>query len=259
MSLTKRKLAGLIFECKEIKKKNTFANKFEDIRIPNQILIKPSKINEHIDKKDDRTKENHMSNKLTNFRFHSNKAISLENSMDLLNKNKECNEDKGKHKSKSKINIKEENNQIKSLNKNELFLLDKKNKLGVSTPFQIKEIPNEVKKRKYKKAEPIFPFYYFFFDYFLDKLIYPQKFFCLHSSYFTVYNFMCRIYDISTHIILFKHFNLLNILVKKIYENEDLSASKPLKKINIRDKKIVEKLNNDLRGRQSILFSNNLI
>ena len=70
---------------------------------------------------------------------------------------------------------------------------------------------------------------------------------------------MCRIYDISTHIILFKHFNLLNILVKKIYENEDLSASKPLKKINIRDKKIVEKLNNDLRGRQSILFSNNLI
>ena len=70
---------------------------------------------------------------------------------------------------------------------------------------------------------------------------------------------MGRIYDISTHIILFKHFNLLNILVKKIYENNDLTGSKSFKKINIRDKKIVEKLNDDLRGRKSILFSNNLI
>ena len=259
MSLTKRRLAGLIFESKEIKRKSNFANKFEDIRLPNEILIKPSKINEHINKKDNITKEKHISNKPTNFRFYSNKEVSLENSMDLINKNKECNEDKGKHKTKSKMNLKEENNPIKLLNKKEFFLLDKNNKLGVSAPFQIKEIPIEVRKRNYKKAEQLFPYYYFFFDFFLDKLIYPQKFFCLHSSYLTVYNFMGRIYDISTHITLFKHFNLLNILVKKIYENNDLTGSKSFKKINIRDKKIVEKLNDDLRGRKSILFSNNLI
>ena len=70
---------------------------------------------------------------------------------------------------------------------------------------------------------------------------------------------MGRIYDISTHIILYKHFNLLNILVKKIYENDNLPPSKPLTKINISDEKVVEKLNNDLRGRKSIIFSNNLI
>ena len=70
---------------------------------------------------------------------------------------------------------------------------------------------------------------------------------------------MGRIYDISTHIILFKHFNLLNILVKKIYENDDLPPSKPFKKINISDEMIIQKLNDDLKGRKSILFSNNLI
>ena len=264
MSSTKRKLAGLIFECKEIKNKSIFTNKFEDINknnnMANEMLIKPPKINENISKKNDIIKEKHISNKLTNFRFYSNKEVSLENSMDFINKNKECNkENKEKDKSKSILDLKEENNPIKLLNKKGLLLLGKNNSLSVSAPFHIKEISIESKKTRHKKVEHIFPYYYFFLDFFLDKLIYPQKFFCLHSSYFTVYNFMCRIYDISTHIILFKHFNLLNILVKKIYESEDLSQSKQFKKINISDEKIIKKLNDDLKGRKSILFSNNLI
>ena len=260
MSSTKRRLAGLIFEYKEIKKNNIAMNKFEDIKRPNKMIIKPSKINKYSNKNNDIMEEKNMRNKLTNFRFYSNKEIALDNSMDLINKNKECNkEDKGKEKSKSKLNLKEEKTPIKSLNKKELLLLDKSNKSAVSAPFQIKEVPIEIKKLKYKKVVHIFPYYYFFLDFFLDKLIYPQKFFCLHSSYFTVYNFMGRIYDISTHIILFKHFNLLNMLVKKIYENDDLPPSKPFKKINLNDEEIVEKLNNDLRGRKSIIFSNNLI
>ena len=260
MSSTKRKLAGLIFESKEIKKNTIFTNIFEDINrnnnMANEILIKPSKVNEHIYNRD----EKNMSNKLTNFRFYSNKEVSLENSMDFINKNKESNkENKEKGNSKSIMDLKEENNPIKLLNKKELLLLGKNNSLKVSPSLHIKEIPIEAKKSKHKKVEHIFPYYYFFLDFFLDKLIYPQKFFCLHTSYFTVYNFMCRIYDISTHIILFKHFNLLNILVKKIYESEDLSPSKPFRKINIKDEKIVKKLNDDLKGRKSILFSNNLI
>jgi hypothetical protein len=260
MSSTKRQLAGLIFESKEIKKKNIVMGKFEDIKMPNEMVIKPSKINKYSNKNNNITKEKNMRNKLTNFRFYSNKEVALDNSMDLINKNKECNkENKREDKSKSNLNLKEENIPIRSFNKKELLLLDKCNKSPVSAPFQIKEMPIENKKLRYKKVEHIFPYYYFFLDFFLDKLIYPQKFFCLKSSYFTVYNFMGRIYDISTHIILFKHFNLLNILVKKIYENDDLPPSKPFKKININDKKVVEKLNNDLRGRKSILFSNNLI
>jgi hypothetical protein len=259
MSSTKRKLAGLIFEYKKIKKQNSFMNKFEDIKMPNEKLIRPSKINEYNNKKNDKTKENYMKNKLINFRFYSNKEINFDNSMDFINKNKECKrEDKGKDKSKSHLNLREENNPIKLLNKKELLSLDKNNKLTVSAPFQIKDFPFEDKRQKYKKVEHIFPYYYFFLDLFFDKLIYPQKFFCLQSSYFTVYNFMGRIYDISTHIILFKHFNLLNILVKQIYENDDFPPNKPFRKINITDEKIMEKLNDDLRGRKSILFSKNL-
>ena len=267
MSSTKRKLAGLIFEFKETKKKNVFTNKFEDIgrnnnnNIHNEKIIRPSKNNEYINKRGDITREKHNSNKITNFNFYSNKELSFENSMDYINKNKECNkEGKGKEdKTKSIVKLREENNPIKVLNKKELYLLDKKISRRVSAPFQIREIPFEGQKLKKKKIVHIFPYYYFFFDFFLDKLIYPQKFFCLHRSYFTVYNFMGRIYDISTHIILYKHFNLLNILVKKIYESDDLPPNKPLAKINISDEKVVEKLNNDLRGRKSIIFSNNLI
>ena len=131
--------------------------------------------------------------------------------------------------------------------------------LGISDPFQIKENPMGTKNSKQKKVKYIFPYYYFFLDVFLDKLIYPQKFFCLHPTYFTVYNFMCRIYDISTHIILFKHFNLLNNIVKNMQEKEENCQHKIPNKINISDKKIVDKINCDLKSRKSILFSNNLI
>ena len=84
----------------------------------------------------------------------------------------------------------------------------------------IKEQPKKVdKKKKEKKDIYIFPYYYFFLDCVFDNLIFPQKFFCMQKAYFTVYNFMCQIYDISTHIILFKQFNLLNnIMLEKIYE-----------------------------------------
>ena len=71
---------------------------------------------------------------------------------------------------------------------------------------------------------------------------------------------MCQIYDISTHIILFKQFNSLNNLVlEKMYDENGICPSKPYKKINIGDDKTVEKLNKDLKVKKSILFSNNLL
>ena len=70
---------------------------------------------------------------------------------------------------------------------------------------------------------------------------------------------MCRIYDISTHIILFKHFNLLNKLVKKMHEREENCQHKIFNKINISDKRIVDRINCDLKSKKSILFSNNLV
>ena len=159
-------------------------------------------------------------------------------------------------KNKSNINFKEKN-QIKFLNSKELILMRKNINLGENNPFQIKQ--KEAKKSETKNVKYLFPYFYFLLDFFLDKLIYPKKFFCLHSSYFTVYNFMCRIYDISTHIILFKHFNLLNKLIKKMDENEENYQIKPFNKININDQRIVNRINCDLKSKKSILFSNNLV
>ena len=69
---------------------------------------------------------------------------------------------------------------------------------------------------------------------------------------------MCQIYDISTYIILFKQFNLLNNTFKKIYEENGFCPVHPFKKINLNDKDIINKLNKDLKNKKSILFSKNL-
>ena len=261
MSSTKRNLAGLIFEIKEVRSPNLFPNKIADInkdnKIPSEMLLSSSKVNRRINNNNNKNDINkYTSNKINHFYLNSNKEISLENSLDYMNNIKGV---KLEDKNKANINLEEEKNPIKFLNKKELIVLRKKVNLGISDPFQIKENPMEAKKSIQKNIKYIFPYYYFFLDFFLDKLIYPQKFFCLHPSYFTVYNFMCRIYDISTHIILFKHFNLLNKLVKKMHEKEENCQHKIFNKININDKRIVDRINCDLKSKKSILFSNNLV
>ena len=148
------------------------------------------------------------------------------------------------------------------LNKKDLSLnIKKKNSKEIQEQIIIKEPQKKVdKKKKEKKDIYIFPYYYFFLDCIFDNLIFPQKFFCMKKAYFTVYNFMCQIYDISTHIILFKQFNLLNnIMLEKIYEDNGICPTKPYNKININDIKTVEKINKDLKNKKSILFSNNLL
>ena len=71
---------------------------------------------------------------------------------------------------------------------------------------------------------------------------------------------MCQIYDISTHIILFKQFNSINKMVlEKIYDDDGVCPTKPYKKINISDIKTIERLNKDLKNKKSILFSDNLL
>ena len=259
MSSTKRKLAGLIFEIKEVGSTNLFPGRIAEIKKDNKISseyqLSSSKINSiNNNNKIDDMKQ-YKSNKINKFYLNSNKEISLENSIDFINNIKGV---KLEDKNKSNISL-EQKNPIQYLNKKELILLRKNVNLGISDPFQIKENLLESKKSKQKKVKYLFPYFYFFLDCFLDKLIYPQKFFCLHPTYFTVYNFMCRIYDISTHIILFKHFNLLNKLVKNMNEKEENCQHKILNKINISDKRIVDRINCDLKSRKSILFSNNLV
>ena len=70
---------------------------------------------------------------------------------------------------------------------------------------------------------------------------------------------MGRIYDISTHIFLFKQFNLINNSLKTIYEEKGFCPAHPFRKININDEDLMNRINGDLKKRgKPILFSKNL-
>ena len=70
---------------------------------------------------------------------------------------------------------------------------------------------------------------------------------------------MCKIYDISTYIIIFKHYNIINNMFKEnAFEDKEYYPLNIIKKINISDVKLIERMNKDLREKKSILYSNYL-
>ena len=91
MSSTKRKLAGLIFEIKEVESPNLFPGKIIDMnkinKIPNEMLLSSSKVNRRINNNNKKQDEmnKYTSNKINKFYPNSNKEISLENSLDFIN------------------------------------------------------------------------------------------------------------------------------------------------------------------------------
>ena len=70
---------------------------------------------------------------------------------------------------------------------------------------------------------------------------------------------MSQIYDISTHIILFKQFNSLNNILKELSEENVFCPSNLFHKININDNRVIEKINKDLKSKKSIFYSNNYL
>ena len=248
MSLTKRKLASLIFECKEIKSVNKIGKITKNNNLQSESFIIESKQSK--DNKENPIKDSNLSNNFLSVNIYKI------NNKDHKNNLKEDNKENKYFNNRSNLFLNEEN-QISILNKKDIISNNKDNKSNFGESFKTKPSPKKIRR---KKTEYLFPSYYFFLDFFLDKLIHPQKFFCLPKEYFTVYNFMCQIYDISTHIILYKHFNSLNKMFKeKIYENDEVCPTKPYNKINIGDEKRIEKINKDLKSNKSILFSNNLL
>ena len=248
MSLTKRKLAGLIFECKEIKPMNKVAKISKNNNLQSESFIIESKQSK--DNKEHPIKDVNLSNNFLSINIYKI------NNKDCKNNLKEDNKENKYFNNRSNLFLNSEN-QISILNKKDIISVNKNKKSSFYESFKTKSSSKKIRR---KKTEYLFPSYYFFLDFFLDKLIHPQRFFCLPKEYFTVYNFMCQIYDISTHIILFKHFNSLNKMFReKIYENDEVCPTKPYNKINIGDEKKIEKINKDLKSNKSILFSNNLL
>ena len=231
-SLAKKDLIELIFEKSELKPIKIF-KKFDDLnknhkqdKVPNKseiVLIKDKNI------------------KNNDYNFY---LKGINNYKKNIQNNNEFNERKDNNNNKI----------ITSLdNKSD------KNEKSIFDNLKFDESPRKDKKAKkyYNKKKSIFPQYYYFLDIIFDNLINPKKFFCISKTYFVIYNYMCKIYDISTYIVLFKNFNIVkNILKEYMCENYELFTSTIVKKINISDLKLIEGMKNDIKDKKSILYNN---
>ena len=114
---------------------------------------------------------------------------------------------------------------------------------------------------KQKKKSYLFPLYYFFMDIFIDKLIKPKSLCCVDKRYLTVYNFMGQIFDISSHIHLFKHYNVIkNIFLSEFSGGKDLHQINMDNKMNINDETLMADINKDLeRDENCNLFNKTLL
>ena len=233
-SLTKIKLIDLMFEKKKIKHRK-FIKKFEKLSINqrnNKLIILSHKSENEL------IKDKSLYNNEYNFSF---KEINNYNKNSTIVRNKNNNERKDKNKSIKPLNNK--------LNKNEKSFYGE---------FKLLEHEKKYKKKKFY-SKYIFPIYYYFLDIIFDNLINPKKFFCISKTYFIIYNYMCKIYDISTYIIIFKHYNIINNMFKEnAFEDKEYYPLNIIKKINISDVKLIERMNKDLREKKSILYSNYL-
>jgi len=237
MSLTKRNLIELLFENKN-KSSKIAVFKFGKL---NQV-INHQKNNIHFLSKDEDSKEI-IFNKKENFKSNSNHQDK--ELIDNINP-----------KGKSNISLNDINGK---LNKKKLSHINPKKELVlINSSLKKNEATNETSPItvKPKKNKYLFPFYYYFLDFYFDKLINPQQFLCVSKRYFTVYNFMSHIYDISTHILLYNQFNLINNTIKQIYEENGFCPIHPFKKINIKNEELMTRIKESLNKRdKSFLFS----
>ena len=82
-----------------------------------------------------------------------------------------------------------------------------------------------------------------------------KRFLHFSKKYFIVYNFMCQIYDISSHVILVKQFNILKNILKEMYDNSENFIDKLYNKININNNKVLEDLRNEFKHNKSLNFN----
>ena len=266
MSLTKKKLIELIFENSKIQIKNFVSKKLENTsknskdNKKNIKFIFPKKKEKGIinDKNSnkmnliDTNKNNNVitkdiNNNKINIKFHRINSIynDSKNTNNIFKNNiLSC-------KCKTSFNEK--------VNKNDISIINLKvNKNSFYETVNLKE--NNDKNKiivNNKKIRSLFPYYYFFLDIIFDNLINPKKFFCLSKKYLIVYNFMCHIYDISSHIIFFRQFNILNNMTnEKLYEEFDFSLYNRFNTININDNKLLNKIERDMKSKRPIFYNN---
>ena len=92
-------------------------------------------------------------------------------------------------------------------------------------------------------------------DVFLDIIEQPKKFCVVSQQYLTVYNFMSQLYDISTYVLLYKQFNIIRRVL--YFKNYDCFFHP--KKINILNEEIITNINECLRNKKNVIFSDDLL
>jgi hypothetical protein len=274
MSSTKRNLMELIFEDKKtirykknLKLKDSETNNNKNKK-NNKINIISNKSENELMKEKDKSNNFRSLNEDSNYQKNSTKFLKEQNNNILSNNNYNLEDDYNKGSTKY-LKDHKFNNFIsnKNLSLNRLnFSFFKKNpnkKYNEKGNFSLINIKNtkcfsfdesKIKNKKnntiqQKKKSRIFPYYYFLLDILFDNLVNPKKFFCISKNYFLLFNFMCKVYDISTHILLFKQFNLINkfFKYKKIEENE-VNKSLFSKRININNNQIMKKFDTEINA-----------
>ena len=91
-----------------------------------------------------------------------------------------------------------------------------------------------------RKEGKLFPLFYYLMDVFMKKLHRPQHFCCLDKKYLIVYNFMFRIFNISSYILLYKNFNIYKTIFSQ--ELKDFNFQKFEKKFNINNDELMNNI-----------------
>ena len=91
-----------------------------------------------------------------------------------------------------------------------------------------------------RKKRKLFPLFYYLMDAFINKLNRPQNFCCLDKKYLIVYNFMVRIFNISSYILLYKNFNIYKTIFTK--ELKDFNFQKFEQKFNINNDELMNNI-----------------
>ena len=114
---------------------------------------------------------------------------------------------------------------------------------------------------KYLEQKDLFPLYYYFLDIFIEKLVKPKTCCFIDKKYLIIYNFLGQMFDISSHILLFKHFNILkNLFLNEISDGKkNFNIFNNNKKININDDKLMAEVNKDLKTRTCDIFTKTII
>ena len=149
---------------------------------------------------------------------------------------------------------------LKQLNRKHTVVGGKTNSLILDIPH-LKSESNKINNIFHKNLKKnLFPTYYYFMDIFIDKLIKPKSFCFMNKKYFTVYNFMGQIFDITSHILLVKNFNILrNIFLNEINGGKTFNNYTFDKKININDKHLMKEIGKDLNAKSCDIFTKALL